>query len=216
MAVARPRLKTPGMRLALTGGIACGKSYLSGILQEWGWDIIDTDVIARQCLEPGNTGYKKTVDAFGSDILTSNRTVDRARLGQIVFSDVEKLNLLNSILHPLIRDQWQRQLDHHLRIAPEVPAVVVIPLLYETSIEGRFDCVIGIGCSGATQLKRLETRGWKKDEIGKRMASQLSVKEKMKRSDIVLWNDGSPLLLKGQACRLHANLCPPLTLSESD
>lgn len=204
------------MQLALTGGIACGKSYLSGLLAEWGWHIIDTDVIARTCLEPGTTGYKKTVDAFGANIVSSNRTVDRARLGQIVFSDVEKLNLLNSILHPLIREQWQRQLDHHLRINPEVPAVVVIPLLYETSVEGRFDRVIGIGCSEAMQIKRLENRGWKPDEIGKRLASQLSVKEKMKRSDIVIWNDGSPQLLRDQSRRLHAQLCSPVTLSESD
>jgi dephospho-CoA kinase len=215
-ALSRPRLMTPGTRLALTGGIACGKSLVSETLETWGWKIIDTDGIARECLKPDSEGYKKTVDVFGPDILCSDRTVDRARLGRIVFSDVEKLNLLNSILHPLIRDQWQRQLDHHLRITPEVPAVVVIPLLFETSIEGRFDRVICIGSSEVTQAKRLETRGLEKDEIRKRMASQLAVKEKMKRSDIVVWNDGSKLLLKQQVRRLHENLCGSWMRSESN
>lgn len=204
---AAPVLRASGMRIGITGGIACGKSALTGFLEEWGWGFIDTDQIARACLAPGEEGYKKTIDAFGKEILRSDLVIDRSRLGQVVFADFNKLRLLNSLLHPIIREEWQRAYSHHLRIRPEEPAAVVIPLLFETSVESEFDRVICVGCSGAVQRMRLKDRGLDGEAIRQRLAAQWPVARKMEQSDIVIWNNGSWRALELQAQRLNQSLC---------
>jgi dephospho-CoA kinase len=184
-------------RFCITGGIACGKSEVTSRLAAAGWLIVDTDLIAREQLEPGSEGYKKTVDAFGKNILNDQHLVDRALLGRMVFSDPEKRKVLNSILHPLIRSVTEHRLLEHERQHPEIPAVTVIPLLHETDGESRFDSIACVASSLASQLERLRQRELSEEEAVQRIRAQWPVEEKIKHSHIVLWNNGSlPLLNK--------------------
>ena len=185
-------------KFCITGGIACGKSEVSRFLSLSGWEVIDTDLIAREQLEPGSEGYKKVVDAFGNNILNEDHLVDRTLLGRVVFSDPEKRNLLNAILHPLIRSVWQHRLQQHLRNFPEVPVVVVIPLLFETRGEGEFDSVACVATPIDIQLERLRQRGMTDVEAGQRIRAQEPQGEKIKKSQVLLWNSGSLELLKRQ------------------
>lgn len=188
--------------LGLTGGIACGKSTVCRHLAGKGWFVIQTDELGRQCLEPGTGGYKKVVDAFGPSILNKDQSVDRSRLGCIVFSDAASREQLNSILHPIIRDLWQGQLKIHLEKHPGVPAVVEIPLLFETRAESSFVRTVSIGCSREQQLQRMRARGWDEEESDRRLRAQWPLADKMKMSDHVIWNDGTPALLHAQLERL--------------
>jgi len=188
--------------LGLTGGIACGKSTVCRYLSGRGWLVIQTDDLGRQCLEPGSTGYKKVVDAFGPSILNKDQSVDRSRLGSIVFFDAASRELLNSILHPIIRDLWQGQLKIHLEKHPGIPAVVEIPLLFETRDESSFVRTVSVGCSREQQLQRMRARGWDEEESDRRLRAQWPLADKMKMSDHVIWNDGTPALLHAQLERL--------------
>lgn len=188
--------------LGLTGGIACGKSTVCRHLAGKGWYVIQTDELGRQCLEAGTVGYKKVVDAFGPSILNKDQSVDRSRLGCIVFSDAASREQLNSILHPIIRDLWQGQLKTHLEKHPGVPAVVEIPLLFETRAESSFVRTVSVGCSREQQLQRMRARGWDEEESDRRLRAQWPLADKMKMSDHVIWNDGTPALLHAQLERL--------------
>lgn len=188
----------------LTGGVGCGKSTAGRLLAARGWRVIDTDLIAREMLEPGTEGYKKVVDVFGPSILNKDQSIDRSRLGGIVFSDEGSRNRLNSILHPLIRAKWHSLLQQHRLASPGIPAVVDIPLLFETGAQAVFDRTVCIGCCAQTQHERLTARGWDSMEIERRRRAQWPLEEKIKHSDLVIWNDGSLELLQQQLERLVA------------
>ncbi|MDR1304548.1 MAG: dephospho-CoA kinase [Verrucomicrobiales bacterium] len=190
-------------RFCITGGIACGKSAAAARLAAVGWQVIDADVIAREQLQPGAEGYKKTVDAFGKNILNDARLVDRTLLGRLVFADAGKRVMLNSILHPLIRAVVEQRLQAHGRRWPGVPAVTVIPLLHETDGAGRFDSVACVAATPAGQLARLRARGLDEDAAKQRMRAQWPVEEKIRHSQLVLWNNGSFDLLDRQVARLQ-------------
>jgi dephospho-CoA kinase len=185
-------------RFCITGGIACGKSEVTSRLSASGWLVIDTDIIAREQLQPGTEGYKKTVDAFGKSIINDAHLVDRALLGRLVFADPEKRKVLNSILHPLIRSVTEQCLQQHEREHPETPAVTVIPLLHETGGEDRFDSIACVASSLALQTARLRHRGLSEEEAVQRIRSQWPVEEKIRHSHVVLWNNGSLDLLNRQ------------------
>lgn len=185
-------------RFCITGGIACGKSEVAQGLEKRGWKIIDTDRIAREVVEPGQPGYKKVVDAFGRKILNSSGLIDRNLLGQVVFASSEQRILLNSILHPLIRFQWKTRLSEHLSRTPGLPAVVVIPLLYETGGEVEFDSVACVASPAGQQLARLRSRGLDEEEAMRRVRSQQALEEKIRRSSVMIWNGGSLELLQAQ------------------
>ncbi|MDX6765703.1 MAG: dephospho-CoA kinase [Candidatus Methylacidiphilales bacterium] len=188
--------------VGLTGGIACGKSTVCRLLAARGWRVIETDQLGRECLQPGHEGYKKVVDAFGPSILNTDKSVDRSRLGRIVFFDTAQRERLNSILHPIIRNLWQRQLQTHVASQPGIPAVVEIPLLFETAAEPWFARTVTVGCSPEQQFRRMRDRGWDQEEADRRLTAQWPLAEKMKQSDHVIWNDGTPALLQAQLERI--------------
>jgi dephospho-CoA kinase len=188
--------------LGLTGGIACGKSTVCRHLASRGWLVIQTDELGRQALQVGTDGYKKVVDAFGTFILNREQSVDRSLLGRIVFSDAAQLERLNSILHPIIRDLWQGQLKNHSEKHPGVPAVVEIPLLFETQAQSSFARTVSVGCSPEQQFQRMRARGWDREESERRLRAQWPLVDKIKMSDHVIWNDGTPALLHAQLERL--------------
>jgi len=190
-------------RLALTGGIGCGKTTVANRLIKYGFKTIDTDQIAREVVQPGREGYKKVIDAFGNNILNEDRTIHRGQLGHIVFSDPSRRYQLNSLLHPIIRKQWQMRQHEFWREFPEVPVVIVIPLLFETGLENEFDSIACVACSESTQQKRLLARGLSSEQMEQRLEAQMPVKQKMALAELVLWNDGELSWLDRMARQLE-------------
>ena len=184
--------------IALTGGIACGKSTLARGLAERGWHVIDTDAIARRVLERGQATYKNVIDAFGPSILQRDQSIDRKVLGRLVFADPQLRAKLNEITHPAIRSLWQREREERARTYPSQSLVVMIPLLYECALERSFSAVWSVGASRRVQMTRLQARGLTAEEADNRVASQIPVAEKMARADIAFWGEGTPATLLAQ------------------
>ncbi|WSB50450.1 dephospho-CoA kinase [Streptomyces cellulosae] len=175
------------LTVGLTGGIGAGKSEVSRLLVECGAVLIDADRIAREVVEPGTPGHAAVVEAFGEDILAEDGSLDRPRLGAIVFNDPEKLATLNSIVHPLVGAR-SRELEE---AAPE-DAVVVhdVPLLTENGLAPLYDVVIVVDASPETQLDRLvRLRGMSEEDARARMAAQATREQRRAIADIVIDND---------------------------
>ena len=189
---------SPHHQIALTGGIACGKSTLAEGLLARGWHVIDTDRIAHQLLQPGEEVWKNVVDAFGSSILQPDQSIDRKVLGRLVFADPLLRAKLNEITHPAIRSVWQREREERARTHPTHPLAVMIPLLFECELEKMFSAVWCVGASRVTQMNRLQARGLSEVEAAQRLASQMPVAEKMARSSVAFWGEGTPAVLLSQ------------------
>ncbi|GAA0192298.1 dephospho-CoA kinase [Streptomyces cellulosae] len=175
------------LTVGLTGGIGAGKSEVSRLLVECGAVLIDADRIAREVVEPGTPGLAAVVEAFGEDILAEDGSLDRPRLGALVFNDPEKLATLNSIVHPLVGAR-SRELEE---AAPE-DAVVVhdVPLLTENGLAPLYDVVIVVDASPETQLDRLvRLRGMSEEDARARMAAQATREQRRAIADIVIDND---------------------------
>ncbi|MGW5476924.1 dephospho-CoA kinase [Streptomyces sp. NPDC004008] len=175
------------LKVGLTGGIGAGKSEVSRLLVECGAVLIDADRIAREVVEPGTPGLASIVEAFGEDVLAPDGSLDRPRLGSLVFSDPEKLAVLNSIVHPLVGAR-SRELE---TAAPE-DAVVVhdVPLLTENGLAPLYDLVIVVDASPGTQLDRLvRLRGMTEEDARARMAAQAPREKRLQIADIVIDND---------------------------
>jgi len=175
------------LKVGLTGSIAVGKSFVLGVLSELGCRILDADATAREVVAPGTPGLNALIGEFGSEILKEDGSLDRPRLGTIVFSDEEKRKLLNSILHPFIiaaqDDQirrWQTEDSHGI-------AVVDAALMIESGGYRRFDKLVVVHCRPDVQLQRLISRdGLSLAEAEKRIAAQMSQEEKVKHADFLI------------------------------
>lgn len=198
-----------GMRVALTGGIASGKSTVADMLAGHGAVIIDADLIAREVVEPGSEGIAKVVECFGEGILADDGTLDRARLGSIVFRDDAARADLNAIVHPLVRRRAE-QLEAE---APEDALVVqVIPLLVEAGIVDGFDEVIVVDVPEEVQLRRLMARnGFTEGEAWDRIRSQASRAQRLAVATHVIDNAGSAAGTHSQVAALwqHLSAAPP-------
>jgi len=184
--------------IGLTGGIACGKSTLAEGLRARGWHVIDTDQIAHDVMLPGKEVWKNVVDAFGPSILQPDKSIDRKVLGRLVFADPLLRAKLNEITHPAIRSVWQREREERARTHPTHSLAVMIPLLFECELEQIFSAVWSVGASRAVQITRLKARGFSTEEAIQRLASQMPVAEKMARSSIAFWGEGTPSALHRQ------------------
>jgi dephospho-CoA kinase len=188
-------------RIGLTGGIATGKSYVVARMREAGVRVIDADVLAREAVAPGSEGLAAVVKRFGGDILTPEGSLDRARLGDIVFQDLAARRDLETIVHPFVRTR----IGAFFRELPEgVPfAVADIPLLYETGAQGQFDKVIVVACARETQVQRIMARdGLPRVEAERRLAAQLPIAAKIARADRVITTDGSKAETDAQVTNL--------------
>jgi dephospho-CoA kinase len=174
----------------LTGGVGMGKSTTAGFLREHGAQVVDTDELARQLVQPGQTALDEIQAAFGEKIIGPTGELNRAGLAQIVFADAATRKKLEAILHPRIREQWLAQIDSWSKENHPL-AVVVIPLLFETQAETHFDKIICVACSAPAQRERLLARGWTPEQIEQRIAAQMPVEQKIARADFVIWTDGA-------------------------
>ncbi|NEC28475.1 dephospho-CoA kinase [Streptomyces sp. SID8111] len=175
------------LSVGLTGGIGAGKSEVSRLLVERGAVLIDADRIAREVVAPGTPGLAAVVETFGEEVLAEDGSLDRARLGSIVFADQEKLAALNSIVHPLVGAR-SKELSE---AAPE-DAVVVhdVPLLTENGLAPLYDLVVVVDASPGTQLDRLvRLRGMTEEDARARMAAQATREQRRAVADIVIDND---------------------------
>ena len=158
------------MRVALTGGIASGKSNVSAILRELGAVVIDSDVLAREVVEPGTPGLAAVVAEFGDGVLAADGSLDRPALGAIVFGDDERRRTLEGILHPLIRAR-AREIEQ--AAGPDALVVHDIPLLVETGQADRFEAVLVVDVPVATQVDRMvRDRGWSREDAESRVRTQ--------------------------------------------
>jgi dephospho-CoA kinase len=175
------------LKVGLTGSIAVGKSFVLGILSELGCRVLDADATAREVVGPGSAGLQLVVDAFGREVLRQDGTLDRATLGGIVFSDHEKRQLLNSILHPLIIAAQDDQIEKWQCEDPHGIAVIDAALMIESGGYQRFDKLIAVHCRADVQLDRLVARdGIAPEAAVKRIAAQMSQEEKMKYADFLI------------------------------
>lgn len=176
------------LRVALTGGIATGKSYCLVHFAELGVPVVDADKLARAAVIPGSPGLRGIVERFGSEVLASDGSLDRAALGRIVFDDARARAALEALIHPEVYRhirEWFATLPAGARLA-----IADIPLLFETGHNHDFDAVVVAACEPAEQVRRVVARdGLSERDARARLAAQWPIEEKVKRATHVIWTD---------------------------
>jgi dephospho-CoA kinase len=179
------------IKVALTGGIATGKSYVLGRFRALGVAVLDADELAHGVTAAGTEASDAIAQRFGRDMLDASGAVDRRKLGRIVFADASSRRDLEAIVHPAVYRAIAAALRGLERLGDTSLVVIDIPLLYETGRQGDFDAVIATVCSEATQVARLVGRGMTEAEARQRMAAQMPAEEKASRADLTIRTDGS-------------------------
>ncbi|BAU58439.1 dephospho-CoA kinase [Halorhodospira halochloris] len=188
------------LKIGLTGGIASGKTTIANLFASRCAPIIDTDIIARQVVEPGTEGLQRIQEQFGEAAIKANGELDRAYLANLIFSDEQSRKRLEQILHPLIMEQVALRLEQIT--APY--AILVIPLLIETGMEKDMDRVLVIDISEQEQLKRITSRdAITTTQAQKRIKSQASRSQRQAKADQIIHNEGSMSDLELAVMRLH-------------
>jgi dephospho-CoA kinase len=172
----------------ITGGVGMGKSTAGQLLAQRGVTVVDTDSIARQLTEPGQPALAEIAQRFSPAVLSADGRLNRAELARVVFAEAGARADLEAILHPRIRADWEAEAQGW-RAAGREYGAILIPLLFETEAASRFDAIICVVCSEASQRNRLRLRGWTGDQIRQRLAAQWPVERKIARSDFVIWTD---------------------------
>ena len=188
------------VRLAITGGIACGKSVVGTLLARRGIPVCDADDLAHAALDGDGVVRAAVAAEFGSGVFLEGGVSDRRRLGAIVFRDAEARARLEAILHPYVLRQMHEwvvgQLLRHDMIAG------IVPLLYEIGEQANWDLVLCVTTTAEAQRKRLATRGLSETAATSRIAAQMAIAEKVKRADFVVSNQGTPAMLDDQIDRM--------------
>lgn len=177
-------------RIALTGGIATGKSYVAQKLKDAGVPVVDADVLSREVVAPGTPGLAAVRKRFGPDAVRRDGTMDRVRMAQIVFKDKRARLDLEAIIHPAV----QKAIDQFFAALPKrTPfAVADIPLLFETGRDKQFEQVIVVACPREMQLQRLMERNkLSKDDAERRLTAQLPIEQKVAKGTHVIRTDQS-------------------------
>lgn len=194
------------MQVALSGGIASGKTTVSNYFASLGVPVIDADVLARVAVEPGSEGLQAVAERFGSQVILNNGQLDRKSLREIIFNDPDARSDLEAIIHPQVRALTQAQLAVHKEQGAAY-CIVVIPLLVETHQSDNYDHVVIVDVSADTQLSRLlERDNTTRDQALKILASQASREQRLAIADSVLTNSGSIEETTKQVQQLHAKL----------
>ena len=175
------------LRVGLTGSIAVGKSFVAGVLAELGCHVLDADQTAREVVAAGTPGLRAVVEKFGEEVLQPDGTLDRARLGSIVFTDERARALLNSILHPFIIAAQDEQLRRWAEEDPQGIGIVDAALMIESGGYKRFDKLIVVHCRPEVQLQRLMERNHLSlEEAERRIRAQMSQEEKKSFADYLI------------------------------
>jgi dephospho-CoA kinase len=194
--------------IGLTGGIGSGKSTVARLLSDLGAEIIDADRVGHSVYAPGTEGWERVVAAFGRDIVAPDGSIDRKRLGALVFADRSQLARLNAIVHPLIGQAIQRHIAVRRRAGSATPIVVEAAVLIEAQWQSLVDEVWLVVARRDTLLARLlAQRNLDRAEIEARIASQLGDDERRRHAQIVIENDGSADELQRQIEKLWVERC---------
>lgn len=195
------------LKVGLTGGIASGKSTVSRMFEELGCKVIDSDRVTRQLFEVGNPVNKLVAEAFGPSVVASDGSIDRRVLGEMVFNNPELRQKLNSLVHPAIKE---RQSEFLARVAAEDPhaiGIVEAALIIEAGTYKNYDKVIVVTCPPEVQRQRLQERSnLTPEQIESRIASQMSMEEKVRFADFVIDNSGDIGRTRRQVREIYGKL----------
>jgi dephospho-CoA kinase len=189
------------LTVAVTGGIACGKSVVGRVLESEGLPVCEADAVAHRLMARGEPVFERVREEFGACVLDAAKEIDRRALGAIVFRDAAARARLNAIVHPAV--------DHELRCwvaarrgEAHAAAAVIVPLLFEAGMERGWDAIVCVSATEAVQMRRLLERGAAWDEASCRIASQWAVAQKAERADFVLVGNGAEELMREQVKRV--------------
>ena len=192
------------MRVALTGGIASGKSTVARLLADLGALVIDADQLARDVVEPGTPGLERVVERFGRRVLTGDGHLDRPAVAAIVFKDVEARKDLEAIVHPLV---YEASAQAEAQAEPGRLVVHDIPLLAESGRAEGFDAVIVVDTPAETQVARMvEDRGWTREDAEARIAAQATREQRRSLATHVIDNSGTREQLEARVREVYAEL----------
>ena len=195
------------LRVGLTGSIAVGKTFVDDVFRELGVPVLDADQVARDVVAPGTVGLQRVVEQFGESVLKPDGSLDRAKLGSIVFADEEKRLKLNSIIHPLVfeaQDSWLKKREQE---NPDGIAIVDAALMIESGGYKRFDRLIVVWCERDLQLQRLIARdGLSREEAERRIASQMPQDEKKSFADHLIDTSAGFDATRRQVADVYAEL----------
>ena len=178
--------------IAVTGGIASGKSAVSARLAEHGAVVVDADRLAREVVEPGTPALARIAEEFGPEFLTPEGALDRARLGALIFGDPERRHALNAIAHPAIGARSHELFAAAAAADPDAVVVYDVPLLVDADRTGEFDLVVAVVADPAERVRRMvELRGMDRDDAERRIAAQASDAERVAIADVVIDANGS-------------------------
>ena len=194
-------------KIGLTGGIGSGKTTAAERFCALGARVYSADEISRRALDPGAVCYDRVVAAFGREIVREDGTIDRQRLGQIVFADTEKLQLLNGIIHPYVIGELLARAERDLAGEEDGIAVFEVPLLFESGMHARMDHNIVVSSTEENRIRRvMERDGLPREQVLARIRAQMPEEEKLLLADSVLQNDGSADDLIDQVDALYDTL----------
>jgi dephospho-CoA kinase len=192
--------------VGLTGSVGTGKSTVAKFFGELGAYIIDWDELAREVIRPHLRAWKEIVEYFGKDFLNEDLTINRQKLANIVFSDKEKLAKLNQIVHPEVFEEDERVTNDIKSRDPNALIIKDIPLLFELTRPIFVDKIVVVSASEQTQLRRSEEKGMSREDVQRRIKSQLPLEGKIKSADFVINNDGPPEETKRQVEEIYSLL----------
>lgn len=197
------------MNIGLTGGIATGKSTVARMLADKGAAIIDLDRIAREVVEPGQPTLARIAERFGQAVLQPNGSLDRKRLGAVVFADAAERKALEAIIHPAIRAVMKEQMAEYAAREPDRPVVVDVPLLFESGLAHNFDRVMVVYVPRELQKSRLlERDGLTDEEAERRLSAQMPIEDKKRQADILIDNSGNEAHTAEQVDRFWRETVP--------
>ena len=203
------------LKVGLTGGIACGKTYVTEKLRALGCEVLDADQVARAVVEPGQPAFQEIVAEFGPSILQPEGTLDRAKLGAIVFTDAERRARLNAIVHPRVHEAQSRWIAEVMERNPAAIVVVDAALMIESGGYKRFDKLVVVYCTPEIQLARLMARNnLPLEEAARRIAAQMPSVEKLAYADYSIDTSGGYAPTDQQVTTLFDELQKQAALSQ--
>lgn len=193
--------------IALTGGIASGKSTIAARLAEHGATVIDADAIVREVQQPGGAVLDAIAAEFGGDVLTADGALDRAALGARVFGDEVALQRLNTIVHPAVRAESQRRFDAAFAADPAAVVVYDVPLLVEAMVDDPWDLIVVADAPAEERVRRMvQLRGMREDDARRRIGAQVTDEDRRAVADVVIDTSGTVEHTRGQVDALWRSL----------
>jgi dephospho-CoA kinase len=195
------------LKVGLTGSIAVGKSFVASVLAELGCVTFDADKLAHSVMEPGGDAYRDIVEEFGEAVLAQDGSIDRAKLGAIVFADPARRKRLNEIVHPRVIEEQNRLLREVEKDRPDAIVVIDAALMIESGGHKRFDKLIVVHCDPQIQIERLMKRaGISREDAQRRVAAQMSSEEKLSYADYSIDTSGTFEETRERVTRIYNEL----------